>query len=148
LPCVAGVPGDWIHKPLRDKERATESLTTARRDRMIAPLTIGLILIVNGAVTGPPDGRGITSATVFVVSGFIVGASSVYDALFYRCRAWTASRGGLGRLPAYARHWTLRLGRSGRGRLRGSTRLGREVVDRLGDDRCSDAGQEDDTYGA
>ncbi len=44
---------------------------------MIAILTISLILIVYGAVSGPLDRRGITSAMVFIVAGFVVGTSSL-----------------------------------------------------------------------
>ena len=44
---------------------------------VIAILTISLILIVYGAVSGPLDRRGITSAMVFVAAGFAVGTSSL-----------------------------------------------------------------------
>jgi len=44
---------------------------------VIALLTIALILIVYGTVSGPLDRRGVTSAMVFVAVGFVVGASEL-----------------------------------------------------------------------
>ncbi len=44
---------------------------------VVAILTISLILVVYGAVSGPLDRRGITSAMVLVAVGFVVGVSGL-----------------------------------------------------------------------
>ena len=44
---------------------------------MVAVLTIGLILIAYGTVSGPLAGHGVTSAMAFVAAGFVVGASGL-----------------------------------------------------------------------
>ena len=44
---------------------------------MIAVLTIGVVLIVYGAVSGPLDRRGVTSAMAFVIAGLLTGAAGL-----------------------------------------------------------------------
>src|SRR5664280_3439914 len=70
----------WPWFPLRSDSRLCCSLPGAARTyhcAVVAILTISLILIAYGAVSGPLDRRGITSAMVLVAAGFAVGTSGL-----------------------------------------------------------------------